>query len=112
MIIKRASATKGAIAGGALGAGLNALRQHRANKKDPGNKKSLLGAAAKGGAGGAILGGGAGAVKGKMNDIKREVQSKSRKEHNQKMKDIDRKHDDLMESIKKGNKALNDWDNS
>ena len=51
--------------GALLGAAGNAARQAYKNKKDPSKKKSLLGAAAKGGAAGAAVGGVAGAIRGR-----------------------------------------------
>ena len=55
---------KGLAVGAALGGGANAARQHFKNKKNPDKKKSLIGAALKGGAVGGTVGAGVGAVKG------------------------------------------------
>lgn len=65
MRFKYASKAKGGAIGAAVGAGLNVARQHRKNKKDPENKKSLRGAAAKGAVVGAGVGVAAGHAKNK-----------------------------------------------
>ena len=57
-------AATGGISGAGIGAAANTIRQAYKNKKDPENKKSLLGAAAKGGAVGGAVGGAAGGLQG------------------------------------------------
>lgn len=104
------SATTGAVLGGLAGGGLNALRQHRKNKKDPSNKKSLLSAAAKGGVAGGVVGAGAGAMKGKLDAIKNEVRKKSMPQHEKNMKEVNDKYNNLMDSINKSKKAGEEWD--